>query len=131
VSETLTHQASPVYAVATLLLPDGTPIAVTGSGDETVRVWDLTTGQPHRAPLTGHTSGVTTVATLTLPDGTPTAITASHDETVRVWDLATGRCRARLPTPLPVTALAVQELSAGQVAVIIGMGNHVARVDLL
>ena len=28
-------------AVATVVLPDGRPIAVTGSGDATVRIWDL------------------------------------------------------------------------------------------
>jgi hypothetical protein len=45
-----------VFGVATLVLPDGRPVAVTGSGDDTVRMWDLTSHQPIGAPLTGHTA---------------------------------------------------------------------------
>ncbi|MFJ1832111.1 hypothetical protein ACIOG9_47545, partial [Streptomyces sp. NPDC088178] len=63
---------------------------VTGSDDETVRVWDLTTGRPVGEPLTGHTDSVCAVATGVV-DGRPVAVTGSDDETVRVWDLTTGR----------------------------------------
>ena len=38
-----------VNVMACLVLPDGLPIAVTGSFDSTVRIWDLTTGT-----LAGH-----------------------------------------------------------------------------
>ena len=61
----------------------------TGSGDETVRLWDVATGQPHRQPLTGHTErrgrrwrSARTGSTLA---------TGSDDGTVRLWDVATGR----------------------------------------
>ncbi len=37
--------------MAALVLPDGRPIAVTGSEDDTVRVWDLTTGKDLAEPL--------------------------------------------------------------------------------
>ena len=66
--------------MAALLLPDGRPIAVTGSDDKTVRVWDLSTGTPLGDPLTGHTSPVEAVAALLLPDGRPIAVTGSEDE---------------------------------------------------
>ncbi|WP_130295385.1 WD40 repeat domain-containing protein [Pseudonocardia sediminis] len=79
-----------VAAVAALVLPDGRPIAITGSADATVRVWDLTTGTPIGEPLTGHTDWVNAVAALVLPDRRPIAITGSWDNTVRVWDLDTG-----------------------------------------
>ena len=54
----LTGHTGTVFAVATAVLPDGRPVAVTGSGDHTVRVWDLTTGTPIGEPLTGHTGTV-------------------------------------------------------------------------
>ncbi|MEU2133985.1 hypothetical protein [Streptomyces sp. NPDC018352] len=68
----------------------GRPVAVTGSDDGTVRVWDLTTHQPVGEPLTGHADEVLAVATGALA-GRPVAVTSSWDETLRVWDLATGR----------------------------------------
>ncbi|MYV38991.1 hypothetical protein GT030_08920, partial [Streptomyces sp. SID1328] len=67
-----------------------TPIAVTASWDKTIRLWDLTTGQPIGQPLTGHTDVVLSVA-CTLLDGTPIAVTGSSDRTVRLWDLTTGQ----------------------------------------
>ncbi len=88
--EILGRHTSGVGAVAVLVLPDGRPIAVTGSYDATVRVWDLSTGTPLGEPLTGHTSSVVAVAALLLPDGRPVAVTGSYDATVRVWDLTTG-----------------------------------------
>lgn len=47
-----------------LVLPDGRPVAVTGSEDARVRIWDLTTGTPVGDPLTGHTRAVGAVATV-------------------------------------------------------------------
>ena len=52
-----------------MVLPDGTPVAVTTSLDATARIWDLATGQT-RHVLTGHGGPVRAVATVLLPDGT-------------------------------------------------------------
>jgi WD40 repeat protein len=76
--------------VAALVLPDRRVVAVTGGYDGTVRVWDLSSGSPIGAPLTGHTDGVGAVAALVLPDGLLIAVTGSYDRTVRVWDLSSG-----------------------------------------
>ena len=46
--------------------PDG-PRIVSGSVDNTVRIWDADTGQQIGAPLTGHTEPVAAVAFS--PDG--------------------------------------------------------------
>jgi WD40 repeat protein len=45
IGEPLTGHTGPVLAVATAVLPDGRPVAVTGGVDRTVRVWDLAAGQ--------------------------------------------------------------------------------------
>jgi WD40 repeat protein len=42
---TLTGHTNAVVAVASMVLPDGAPVAVTTSDDGTARVWDLSTGR--------------------------------------------------------------------------------------
>ena len=71
--------------------PDGTRI-VSGSYDNTVRVWDAATGQAvHDEPMRGHEDGVTSVAFS--PDGTRVVSGGGvFDNTVRVWDALTGEC---------------------------------------
>jgi WD40 repeat protein len=78
----LNHPAS-VLCVA--VSPDGTSI-VSGSVDNTVRVWDASTGAVLRT-LEGHTNSVTSVAFS--PDGTR-IVSGSCGKTVRVWDASTG-----------------------------------------
>ncbi|MEU3522127.1 hypothetical protein ABZ770_44065, partial [Streptomyces sp. NPDC006654] len=69
--------ASTQPAVAAVVLPDGRALAVTASDDETVRVWDLTTGLPVGdvllldAPATG-------LATAFPVDGSPVAVIATR-----------------------------------------------------
>ncbi|MFI5681547.1 caspase family protein [Streptomyces cellulosae] len=93
---TLTGHTGAVRALAYTML-GGRPVAVTGSHDRTVRIWDLTTGQPVGRPMTGHTDAVEAVACAML-DGRPVAVTGSDDRTVRIWDLTTG-----LPVGRPMT----------------------------
>ncbi|CDF33320.1 WD40-repeat containing protein [Chondrus crispus] len=66
---------------------DGKRIA-SGSGDETVRVWDAETGRQIGHTMTGHTDWVTSVSMS--GDGKRVA-SGSYDKTVRVWDAETGR----------------------------------------
>jgi len=57
-----------------------------GSRDNTVQLWDVTTGQPLLL-LSGHTEGVFAVAFS--PDGTVLA-SGSHDHTIRLWAIPGG-----------------------------------------
>ncbi len=66
--------------------PDGKYV-VSGSRDNTVRLWDLATGREVRR-FTGHKNWVGSVAVT--PDGRH-VVSGSTDTTVRLWDLATGK----------------------------------------
>ncbi|KAJ7493118.1 WD40 repeat-like protein [Mycena galericulata] len=66
-------------------LPDGTRV-VSGSDDNTVRIWDATTGT-ELTKLEGHMDHVCSVAFA--PDGTR-VVSSSGDKTVRIWDATTG-----------------------------------------
>ena len=66
--------------------PDGTRI-VSGSGDNSVRVWDAFTSGAQLKVLSGHTHTVQSVAFS--PDGRR-IVSSSFDKSVRVWDALTG-----------------------------------------
>ncbi|KAE9401727.1 WD40 repeat-like protein, partial [Gymnopus androsaceus JB14] len=66
--------------------PDGKEI-VSGSSNETVRIWSAETGFPIGEPLRGHTASVWSVAYS--PDG-KLIVSGSHDKTVRIWSAETG-----------------------------------------
>ncbi|MGW4529216.1 WD40 repeat domain-containing protein [Amycolatopsis sp. NPDC004378] len=82
-------------AIATAAV-GGRPIAVTGSNDHAVRIWDLTHGTLIHPPMREHRDRVYAVACTRL-DGTPVAVTGGDDDLLRLWDLTTGRA---IGTPL-------------------------------
>ena len=71
--------------------PDSRTLA-SSSYDETVRLWDVTTGA-HKATLTGHTSWVSSIAFS--PDGR-TLAGGGLDKTVHFWDAASGEHKVSL-----------------------------------
>jgi serine/threonine protein kinase len=81
---TLRGHAGPLRAVC--FSPDGSRI-VSGSEDETVKVWDAHTGQ-ETLTLKGHTGTVQSVAFS--PDG-QRIVSGSWDQTLKMWDAQTGR----------------------------------------
>jgi hypothetical protein len=66
--------------------PDGRG-ALSGSNDETLKLWDVATGKEIRS-FAGHTNWVTSVAFS--PDG-QTALSGGLDNTLKLWDIATGK----------------------------------------
>jgi WD40 repeat protein len=60
---------------------------VSGSSDNTIRVWDAETGEVVVGPLEGHTAWVNSVAFS--QDG-KRIVSGSSDNTIRVWDAETG-----------------------------------------
>ncbi|THU76138.1 WD40 repeat-like protein, partial [Dendrothele bispora CBS 962.96] len=75
---------SPVKSIS--FSSDGERI-VSGSDDNTVRVWNARTGAPEGDPFQGHSDWVTSVAFS--PDG-ERIVSGSGDNTVRVWNARTG-----------------------------------------
>ncbi|RHZ47531.1 hypothetical protein Glove_578g34 [Diversispora epigaea] len=83
-SSTLTGHSDAILSVS--FSPDGTQLA-TGSGDSTVRIWDINTDTPHYT-CSGHNSWVLCISWS--PDGKSLA-SGSMDKTVRLWDPETGK----------------------------------------
>ncbi len=80
---TLEGHRSRVKCVA--ITPNG-KLAVSGSEDETLKVWDIKSGTELHT-LNGHSNSVNSVAIT--PDGR-LAISASRDNTLKVWDIESG-----------------------------------------
>jgi WD40 repeat protein len=81
---TLTGHSNSVNSVA--ISPDG-QILVSGSDDNTIKIWQLSTGQELRT-LTGHSDSVNSV--VISPDG-QTVVSGSSDKTIKIWQLSTGQ----------------------------------------
>jgi hypothetical protein len=99
--------------------PDGQYV-VSGSGDDTARVWEADTGR-EVARMT-HSGGVTAVAFS--PDG-QYVVSASVDGTARVWEATSGREVARMTHDRWVTAVA---FSPDGRLVVSGSGDGTVRV---
>ncbi|KZP10859.1 WD40 repeat-like protein [Athelia psychrophila] len=82
--KTLEGHESDVRAVA--YSPDGKHI-VSGSADDTIRIWDAETGEAVGEQLRGHSSSIMAIAYS--PDGRH-IVSGSWDGTIRIWDAETG-----------------------------------------
>jgi WD40 repeat protein len=142
-SKVLEGHSSGIYRVA--VTPNGR-LAVSGSIDKSVRVWNLETGRSVGI-LQGHTGPIPALAISA--DGRR-AVSGSWDQTVRSWDVKTGKCIATLKghkdyvvgiaiTPNGKRAVScskdrtirVWDLEAGRcIAILEGHGNAVSGVAL-
>ncbi|KOS13270.1 wd40 repeat-like protein [Malassezia pachydermatis] len=66
------------------------PVLVSGSLDNTLKLWDIRTGRCFYT-LFGHVEGVWCVDVDTLR-----IVSASHDRTIKIWDRDTGQCQTTL-----------------------------------
>ena len=103
-------------------------VIVSGSDDQTVRVWDAVTGAPVGGPLVGHDGPVRAVAIGRARDR-EVIVSGSDDQTVRVWDAVTG---APVGGPLaghdgPVRAVAIGRAGDHEV-IVSGSDDQTVRV---
>jgi hypothetical protein len=87
--QTIAAHSGPVYAIA--ISPDGL-ILVSGSQDNTIKIWALETGDLLHT-LTEHRGPVRAIAIT--PDG-QTLISGAGDATIKIWDLETGELQNTL-----------------------------------
>jgi WD40 repeat protein len=67
---------------------DSSNLALSGSGDNSVRLWDLRTGQCVRV-MEGHAN---TVFSVSMDSACNSAVSGSGDNAVKLWDLGSGQC---------------------------------------
>jgi WD40 repeat protein len=90
--------------VNSLVLSANGQTLISGSADQTIKIWDFNTGEELRT-LTGHSSFVNRLA-LT-PDGR-LLISASADQMIKIWEIATGReLRTLTGHTSPIDALVI------------------------
>ena len=71
--------------------PDGTML-VSGSGDRTIKLWDMQTGGVVKT-FQGHASGVYSVS---ISSNCATIVSGSQDRTLCLWDIQTGECHCAI-----------------------------------
>ena len=94
---------------------------ISGSGDRSVKVWNLSTGQLLHT-LLGHQSSVTSVA-ISL-DGKLLA-SGSYDKTIRLWKPKTGQLHLQLSAGAQITSVLIDPSNQ---AVIAGCSDNQIRV---
>src|ERR1044072_2531239 len=109
------------YVQGVAMTADGR-LAISGSADNTVRVWEVETSKCV-ATLEGHTQAVYGVAITA--DGRR-AVSGSFDKAVRLWEIETGKCLAALEGHLE-TVMGVAITADGRVA-ISGSADNTVRV---
>ena len=117
------NHGGPVYGVA--ITADG-KTAVSSSTDQTVRIWDITTGQ-QKAAMTGHQGAVHAVA---LSPDESLIVSSGADRTVRLWDMAGGRQLKQLAT-FEETMYAVAVSPDGKTVAVGGADRKVHLINLL
>src|SRR6266576_2673764 len=105
-------------AVSSVAFSQDSKRIVSGSHDQTIRIWDAETGEVVVGPLKGHTEGVSSVA---FSQDSRRIVSGSWDQTIRVWDAQTGKV---VVGPLKGHTDAVSSVAFSQDSKRIVSGSH-------
>lgn len=94
------------------------PLLISGSLDNTIRLWDIETGKA-TAAFFGHIEGVWSVASDKLR-----MVSGSHDRTIKVWSREGGKCIATLVGH----QAAVSCIALGEDKIVSGSDDHDVKV---
>ena len=127
---TLTGHLGGVLAVATTQL-HGRPVAVSGSIDHTIRMWDLAKAAPTGRRVIRRVGSVFALA-VTLLDRRPVVISGADEGRLRIWDLDTrldvaGRLTGHKAN---VQGVAIARVDGRSLAVTVGTDQTVRVWDL-
>ncbi len=117
------NHGGPVYGAA--ISSDG-KLAVSCSTDQTVRVWDTTTGQ-QKSQLGGHSGAVHAIA---MSRDETFAVTSGADGTLRLWDIVGGRQLKQL-TKFDDTMYSIAIHPEGQLVAAGGADRQVHLLDMI
>ena len=117
------NHGGPVYGVA--ISRDGKTL-VSGSADQTVRIWDASTGQ-QRFQMRGHIGAVHSVA---LTPDESLIVSSGADRSVRLWDVTGGRQLKQLAS-LRETMYSVAVHPNGQTVAAAGADRKIHLFDVL
>src|SRR3990172_8527075 len=93
--ERLGKHTHDVICVSVFMGSDGEHRIVSGSCDDTLKVWNTESGLCERT-LQGHTNSVMCVSVFKGSDGTNRIVSGSYDKTLKVWNAESGLCERTL-----------------------------------
>ena len=123
-TEKFTLQGHSYSVSAIAVTPDGKTV-ISGSSDNTIKIWDVVTGT-EKFTLQGHSYSVSAIAVT--PDG-KTVISGSRDNTIKIRDLATRKEIATFTGESPIKCCGV---AADGVTIVAGEqsgGLHFLRLQ--
>jgi hypothetical protein len=110
---TLAGHAGTINSVAV-----GDGVVVTGSDDNTAKIWDIQSGALLRT-LTGHTGVINSVAV-----GNGVVVTGSWDNTAKIWDIQSGTLLHTLAGHTDV----INSVAVGNGVVVTGSWDNTAKI---
>src|SRR3989337_974433 len=119
-----------VRCVSVFIGSDDKPRIVSGSDDDTLKVWNAESGVCERT-LYEHTNCVMYVTVFIGSDGNPRIVSGSRDKTLKVWNAESGLCeRTLLGYTHSVWCVSMFMGAYGNPRIVVGSGKGVKVLNL-